>query len=177
VHATFFVVGRQVATYPDLVRAEAQAGDEVENHTWDHAHLPWLAPAIMTREITATATLVQSLTGFAPLFLRPPYGAVNARVRRIAAAERERTVLWNVDPRDWARPGVWYIERMVLANARNGAIVILHDGGGVRDETISALSTIIPTLQARGYRLVTIAQLLRGTRPREATTAPRAAPG
>jgi peptidoglycan/xylan/chitin deacetylase (PgdA/CDA1 family) len=167
IHATFFVIGRQAATYPGLVRAEARAGEEVEDHTWDHPDLRWLSTAAMTREISATATLVQHLTGVAPLFLRPPYGHVDARVRRVAAALGERVVLWNVDPRDWTRPGVGYIEQTVLAKARDGAIVELHDGGGVRDETVSALTVIIPTLQARGYRFVTLAQLLGGARPRE----------
>ncbi len=162
IHATFFVIGRQAATYPDLVRAEAAAQDEVENHTWSHANLRYLSWADAEAQIAATADEVQLLTGRAPRYLRPPYGSVNAAVRAEAQVEGERTVLWTVDPRDWARPGAWFIVNNIETNVRAGSIVILHDGGGRRDETLTALNTVIPRLLARGFRFVTLQQLLEG---------------
>lgn len=159
IRATFFVIGRQAAAFPDLVRAEAAAGHEVENHTWNHADLTRVGPDRAANEIANTAGEVLLLTGRAPRYLRPPYGHQNADVRLDAAAMGEDTILWNVDPRDWSLPGAWYIQYNVLATARDGAVVIMHDGGGRRDETVTALQTLIPRLKARGFQFVTVQQL------------------
>jgi peptidoglycan/xylan/chitin deacetylase (PgdA/CDA1 family) len=160
IHATFFVIGRQAAAFPELLRAEAADGNEVENHTWNHANLRLRSFYDATAEIAGTADEVLLVTGRAPRYLRPPYGSVNAYVRQEAASLGEQVVLWNVDPRDWARPGVLAIESNVLQNVRNRSIILMHDGGGRRDETLLALRTVIPTLKARGYRFVTVQQLL-----------------
>jgi peptidoglycan/xylan/chitin deacetylase (PgdA/CDA1 family) len=95
---------------------------------------------------------------------RPPYGAYDASVVATARALGLATVLWDVDPRDWAHPGVRAIVRTVLAEVTPGSIIISHDGGGPRGETLAAYPTIIGDLRARGYRIVTIPELL-GFRP------------
>ncbi|TMK24669.1 MAG: hypothetical protein E6G62_07565 [Actinobacteria bacterium] len=95
---------------------------------------------------------------------RPPYGAYDASVVRVARSLGMATVLWNDDPRDWALPGTSAIVRQVLAQVHPGSIIISHDGGGPRGETLAAYPPIIATLRARGYRIVTIPELL-GFRP------------
>ncbi len=165
IHATFFVVGRQVATFPDLVRAEAAGGNEVENHTWSHADLTRRSPYEASAEIGGTSDEVLELTGRAPRYLRPPYGSVNSVVRAEAAAEGEQIVLWNVDPRDWAQPGIRAIEYTILTTVHDRAIIICHDGGGRRDQTLTALAEVIPALKARGYRFVTVQQLMQSPPP------------
>lgn len=173
IHATFFVVGRQATAFPELVRAEAATGNEVENHTWSHANLRFRSFYDASAEIAGTADEVLLLTGRAPRYLRPPYGSVNDWVRKEAASQDEQIVLWTVDPRDWARPGVRAIDASVLSTVRNRSIILMHDGGGRRDQTLLALRTVIPTLERRGYHFVTMEQLLnapartgRGMAPR-----------
>ena len=160
IHATFFVIGRQAAAFPLLVAKTAADGNEVENHTWNHADLNRLSTDAATVEIADTAAEVLLLTGRAPRYMRPPYGSTGYAVRADAAVMGEDAVLWNVDPRDWALPSVWAIQDNVLANAKDRSIVIMHDGGGPRDETVAALQIVIPKLRARGFRFVTVQDLL-----------------
>ena len=160
IHATFFVMGRNAAAHPELVRQEAAAGHEVENHTWNHPYLARLGTDLALQEIAGTAAEVLFLTGRAPRYLRPPYGSVDQAIRLQAASVGEETLLWNVDPRDWALPGTWAIEQNVLAHIQDRAIVLMHDGGGDRSETVAALDALIPRLQALGYRFVTVQQMM-----------------
>lgn len=159
-HATFFVVGLHVLSFRDAVRAEVAAGDTVGNHTYTHADLEWLPNEIVTQQLVATQAAVHESTGLLPHWFRPPYGAVDARVETLAAAQGLRTVMWSVDPRDWSRPGTDAIVARILADVRPGSIVILHDGGGYRDETVAALPIILSSLKARGYSFVTLDDLL-----------------
>jgi peptidoglycan/xylan/chitin deacetylase (PgdA/CDA1 family) len=161
VHATFFEIGRQVAPLAATARAVIRDGDVIGDHTWSH---PVLTAANTAAEIDPTQTAIRTATGFTPCLLRPPYGTAPQAVVDIARAHGLLTIQWDVDPSDWSRPGASVIAQRVLAAVHPGAIVIMHDGGGDRSETVSALHTIVPTLIARGYRLVTVPQLL-GLRP------------
>jgi peptidoglycan/xylan/chitin deacetylase (PgdA/CDA1 family) len=98
--------------------------------------------------------------GFTPCLFRAPGGDVSSALIGEARSMGFTTIQWDIDPRDWARPGVGEIEGNVLANAHPGAIVIMHDGGGDRSQTLAALPDIIDTLRARGYTFVTVTQLL-----------------
>src|SRR5207244_10187078 len=102
-----------------------------------------------------TIAAIRSLTGYTPCVFRPPYGSYDQSVVRAAAALGLATVLWNVDPADWALPGTAAIERRVLEQVQPGSIIISHDGGGPRSETLAAYPGIIPALRKRGYRIVT----------------------
>jgi peptidoglycan/xylan/chitin deacetylase (PgdA/CDA1 family) len=110
--------------------------------------------------MSATNSRIRSATGFEPCLFRPPGGAYDSRVVSDAKALGMTTVLWNVDPRDWSRPGSGAIYSRVVSAARPGAIVVMHDGGGDRSQTVAALPRIIRTLKGRGYRLVTVSKLL-----------------
>jgi peptidoglycan-N-acetylglucosamine deacetylase len=111
-------------------------------------------------EISSTASAIRGLTGFSPCLFRAPGGAVSSSLIGLARSMGFITIEWDVDPRDWSRPGTGAIYSNVVGNAHSGSIVLQHDGGGDRSETLAALPNEIDTLRARGYSFVTIPQLL-----------------
>jgi peptidoglycan/xylan/chitin deacetylase (PgdA/CDA1 family) len=161
--ATFFMIGRQVgARYRATLLRELRDGDALGDHSFTHPYLT--QSARMHAELAHTIGAIRSASGYTPCVFRPPYGAYDPAVVRTARSLGLATVLWNVDPRDWALPGVRAIEQQVLAQVRPGSIIISHDGGGPRGETLAAYPSIIASLRARGYRILTIPELL-GFRP------------
>ena len=124
------------------------------NHTWTHAGLALLPAREWPAEVDRTSSLLRGVTGHAVRCLRPPYGlsdaAVDARLRVRGLAELD----WDVDPSDYLRPGAAAIARRVLAALHPGAIVILHDGGGNRSQTVAALPAIIRGIRAARYQIV-----------------------
>ena len=161
IKATFFCVGRLVQRYPQLVWQEYRAGHVVGNHSWSHPHLGSLTPSALAFQFDRTSAVIQQVIGVQPTFFRPPYGDFTSAVLGRAYMLGLTTVMWNVMPADWLLPGTAAIVDRVLAYAGNGAIILLHDGGGNRSETVAALPLIIEGLQQRGFRLVTIQQLLQ----------------
>jgi peptidoglycan/xylan/chitin deacetylase (PgdA/CDA1 family) len=161
VPATFFLIGNQAATYPSLVHSEAAAGMLVEDHSWSHPDLTTLSAAGVMAQLGDTAQAIDKTLGSAEVTLfRPPYGNVDPSVLAVAAQLHLMAVKWDVDPSDWARPGVSAIVNRVLAQTHNGAIILMHDGGGNRSETVAALPQIFMALRQRGYRFVTVPQLM-----------------
>ncbi|HWE33038.1 MAG TPA: polysaccharide deacetylase family protein [Solirubrobacteraceae bacterium] len=164
VPATFFEIGNQLSEYDPTGSVERKMladGDMIGNHTWTHPNMNALSPSAQTSELTMTTDAIRRATGgFSPCLWRSPYGLANPSLIALARSLGMITVMWNIDPRDWALPGVGAIEGNVLTNARNGGIVEMHFGGGPRYETIDSLPTIINTLRARGYRFVNLAQML-----------------
>ncbi|WP_433018647.1 polysaccharide deacetylase family protein [Kribbella sp. CA-294648] len=140
--ATFFVLGREAAKYPDLIATLLSQGHTLGNHTWDHPQLTKLPPERMRQEI---------LSGVKSKCFRPPYRDTNAAVAAVAAANHQREVLWDVDTKDWDKPGAAKIERQILRGVFPGAVVLLHDGGGDRTQTVTALDRALTQLTARGY--------------------------
>jgi peptidoglycan/xylan/chitin deacetylase (PgdA/CDA1 family) len=159
VHATFFLVGLHIKPYAAFVRAEVAAGNQLGNHTYTHADLPLFPTSYVISQLTQTQAAAQEAAGVTPHWFRPPYGAVDARIVRIAASLGLRTILWSVDPADWARPGVSVIVARVLEHVQPGSVILLHDGGGDRGETVMALRTILEVLMRRGYHFDTLDQL------------------
>lgn len=102
-------------------------------------------------QITNTDKYIKTQTGYTPRCLRPPYGAVNSQVYSRAKSLNKTIGLWTIDPRDWSRPGASVIASRVLNNVRSGSVILLHDGGGNRSQTVAALPTILKTLKSRGY--------------------------
>ncbi|MGI8903169.1 MAG: polysaccharide deacetylase family protein [Solirubrobacteraceae bacterium] len=160
VHATFFQIGNQVATYGRAVDRRMLAdGDVIGDHTFDHANVS-AAGSFAAGEISRTAAAIRQLTGFTPCLFRAPYGAVSSALIGEARSMGFATIQWDVDPSDYSRPGTGTIYQRVVSGARNGSIVIQHDGGGDRSQTLAALPGEIATLRRRGYRFVTVPELL-----------------
>ncbi len=157
--ATFFMIGEQVnAAYRKTLLRELRNGDVLGDHTFTHPDL--LVSGGVRSQLQSTIAAIRSLTGYTPCVFRPPYGDYDQSVVQTARALGLATVLWNVDPADYTLPGVGAIEQRVLAQVQPGSIIISHDGGGPRGQTLAAYPTIIAALRARGYRIVTIPQLL-----------------
>lgn len=160
IKATFFCVGRLVAAYPDLVQQEYADGNVIGNHTWSHPNLPLLSSSDIVNQMGSTSDIISQTIAIRPVFFRPPYGALSAQVLTQANLLSFTTVVWNDDPQDWLRPGTNVIVARVLHVAGDGTIVILHDGGGDRSQTVAALPIIIESLQRRGYQFVTLQQMV-----------------
>ena len=165
VKATFFVIGSEAAAHPTLVQEEHQQGIVIGNHTWSHPDLVNLTPAQIRSELQSASNEIQADTYVQPTIFRPPGGNFNSTVQSIAASLGLSTILWNVDPRDWSRPGTSAIIQNVLTYTHNGSIILMHDGGGDRSETVAALPTIITTLMQRGFQFVTIPHMIENLPP------------
>lgn len=171
--ATFFVIGEWAHRYPRLVRTEARAGFEIGDHTETHAFMSLLPSPEQRAQILNAAEAIQHAGAPFPRLWRPPYGAFDTATLTVLRTLRMLMVLWTVDTRDYARPGVARIVYTALSGARPGVIILMHDGGGDRAETVAALPRIIAALRRRGYRLVTISQLLADDPPPRAQPAPQ----
>ena len=158
--ATFFPVGYSLPRYPSSLAAEAHGGDVVGDHTVNHAVLARLSFRDQLHEVRGEATRLRRRGMPAARLLRPPYGSYDRRTLAIARRLRMAVVMWSVDSEDYTRPGRARIVRNVLAGAKPGAIVLMHDGGGPREQTVAALPGIIRRLRRRGFRLVTVPELL-----------------
>jgi peptidoglycan/xylan/chitin deacetylase (PgdA/CDA1 family) len=172
VRATFFMLGIWVQYFPDLARAVVANGHAIGDHTWNHPNLTRLSASQVIQQITNTRNIIQQVTGVVTTLVRPPYGAYTHQLLNTIFSLKCSTVLWNSDPRDWSRPGANSIINYVLNNAQNGSIILLHDGGGDRSQTIAALPTIIEQLQARGFTFVTIPQMMLHLPPTSAIQIP-----
>ena len=153
-HATFFEIGQETAGRAEIMKKILRQGNEIGNHTLHHE-----ADA-STASLRETNRLIRRATGFRPCDFRPPDGAVNSGLVSRAHALHMTTVNWDVDPRDWATPGTSAIASNVIDNAHNGSIVVMHDGGGNRSETVAALPAILGHFRARGFKFVTVAEIL-----------------
>ncbi|MBB4950888.1 peptidoglycan/xylan/chitin deacetylase (PgdA/CDA1 family) [Kitasatospora gansuensis] len=169
VRATFFCIGLNALAHPALVRRIVEEGHLLGNHTWSHAYLPDLGREGLRQQLDFTAEVLAEASGVGqPVLMRPPYGGRSPQLMERVADLGLTTVLWDVDTEDWAEPGAEVIAERVLRQVRPGSVVLMHDGGGDRSQTVAALPRIIDGLRRRGYRFVTPAELLTG-RPRTAT--------
>jgi peptidoglycan-N-acetylglucosamine deacetylase len=153
--ATFCMVGSQVRRYPDLVRQVVDAGMRLCNHTVHHdERLATRPAAVIDKDLTdASAALRDAAGDDVPIdYFRAPGGNWTKPLAKTAAGHGMRPLGWSVDPRDWSRPGVKKIVTAVERNVRPGSVVLMHDGGGRRDQTVAALRTLLPWLTGQGYR-------------------------
>lgn len=155
VPATFFVLGGAAAGNKAMVKAIKAAGHEVENHTWSHPILTEVSTERVRSEIARTNAVIGGSR-----FLRPPYGTYNVAVAAEARAMGLRIALWTVDTLDWKYPNVDSIMSYVKAQTKPGAIILMHDGGKNRSQTVAAIPVIVDWLFANGYALTTVEQLL-----------------
>jgi peptidoglycan/xylan/chitin deacetylase (PgdA/CDA1 family) len=141
-HATFFELGAMQVAHPGLREQVLAAGNTIGSHSITHPQLTAISPARRHHEI---------FDGPKSTCFRPPYGASNPKVRAEIKAAGMVQVLWDVDPRDWARPGTQAVVHNILTHAHNHNIILLHDGGGDRSQTVAALDRLLPILKAQGY--------------------------
>jgi peptidoglycan/xylan/chitin deacetylase (PgdA/CDA1 family) len=156
VKATFFMIGREVQRRPDLVREVRDAGHIIGNHSWDHAR----SPRNPGEEVFRTDAAIKNAVGVEPSLFRPPYGKITNGMAAQAMRDGQCVVIWSADSNDWKHATADSIAERILRQASPGSIALLHDGGGNRASTVAALPRIIDTLRERGYRFVTVPELL-----------------
>jgi peptidoglycan/xylan/chitin deacetylase (PgdA/CDA1 family) len=177
--ATFFVLGRKVEQYPQIINALVQDGHEIGNHTYDHPRLTTTAKTKCERELERTR-LDLDLAGCPnqPQLMRPPYSAYDKQLTSYLTHTKRELVLWSLDSGDWKGLDAVTIEHNVLDRVKNGSIIVFHDSDekdqADRRPTVEALKVILPALQARGYRLVTVSELANRLKPcKKSTPEPR----
>ncbi len=160
VHATFFMVGIRVKLSPGLARLVVADGNLVGNHTLSHRELTKNSAKEVKHQIMGGADAIFRATGVRPIWFRPPYGSINGGVWKETRQLHLRVAMWDIDTRDWSRPGVKHIVTVAEKHASKGAIILMHDGGGSdRTQTIAALPTVIRDLKKRGFVFVTLQEL------------------
>ena len=158
VKASFFLVGARVDANPELVQAQYAEGHCLGNHTYHHDRLTNIGPTEYRAEIRDCSQAIVRAIGQSPRFFRPPGGRCDAQVTRTAEQLGCKTVLWTVNPGDYRHPDSARIENDVIGGARNGAIILLHDGV---QETVDALPNIIENLRGRGFHFVTLDEMTK----------------
>ena len=158
--ATFFNLSSNETEYPDLAKAVVDSGNQLCSHTNQHLQLSTLSQEDLLREIDSAHDTIMEVTGVDTTIVRPPYGDFNQNSWLMSQGAMSASILWNQDTRDWEVPGVDAIVNNALNSIQPGSIILMHDGGGNRDQDVEALPRIIEQLQANGYRLVTISELL-----------------
>lgn len=161
VKATFFDVGQQSIAFPDAERRMVAEGHQVASHSNTHPNMPDLDDAALRKDITDGFANIKNASSVDTKVLRSPYGAFGVKQWAVTGDLISMNVLWDIDTEDWKMPGENAIHDAVMSGAHNGAIVLMHDGGGDRTQTVAALPRIIDDLKAQGYEFVTVDQLLQ----------------
>lgn len=169
VKATFYVVGRQVAAYPDVLKQVAAAGHEIGNHSWSHPILSKIKLAEAERQIEDTSAAIEKVTGEKPKTMRPPYGAMSPGLRKhIEDKYGLSLIYWSVDPLDWKHKDAKRVHDVIVANTQPGGIVLAHD---IHPTTVAAMPSVIDDLKAKGFKFVTVSELIAMHRPELAKVA------
>lgn len=155
--ATFFLIGWRARDYPELVKKISLAGHEIGVHTYSHSDLSRLEPKRQQKEIVNTLRILKKYSQQPVLWIRPPYGKYNVHTLKICKKINRGIAFWTIDSNDYKKPGIKKIWKKVLAEARNGSIILMHE---TSTQTLAALPKIIGTLKKQGYELVTFSQLV-----------------
>jgi polysaccharide deacetylase family sporulation protein PdaB len=166
VQATFFLVGANAAKNPQLVKRIVEEGHQIGNHTYTHVDLLKMDRSEAIAEIDKTNAVLQAETGVMPHLVRPPHGFRDPSIMDVMASRGLNVVEWSVMSKDWTNPGVEKIVERTVDKVQNGSVILLHDGDGIackadRSQTVAATRKIIDKLQARGYRFVTVDEILQ----------------
>ena len=168
IKATFFMIGQNAERNPAIVKRILAEGHEIGNHSWTHPQLSKLSDDRVTEEINKTQNAIKDASGYTPVLLRPPYGAITARQKEwIEKQFGLSVIIWSVDPFDWKRPGASVIEQRILSGARPGAIVLSHD---IHKQTVDAMPATLDALAAKGFKFVTVSQLIAMNKPKSSPT-------
>jgi peptidoglycan/xylan/chitin deacetylase (PgdA/CDA1 family) len=156
-HATFFMIGRKAAEYKSLAAEVAAAGHELANHTWSHPRLDRLSDAGVHAELQKCQDILAEISGKAPVWFRPPYGAFRKKQGCIPKSKDLGVTYWSVDPRDWARPGAARVIHTIDREVFPGAIILLHD---LHPQTAQATPDVLDCLRGAAYNFATISGFL-----------------
>ena len=171
IKATFFVIGENVAEHPEIVSRAAREGHEIGNHSWSHPNLGKMSDESVRRQLRQTDDAIKSATGNRPTLMRPPYGSITAREKRWIHDEfGYDIILWDVDPYDWKRPGPAVVRARILKETRPGSIVLSHD---IHPGTIEAMPSTFDELEAKGFKFVTVSELIRMAAARPSHPSPQ----
>lgn len=159
---TFFVIGMNAESYPELVRREYDEGHEIGNHTYSHPDMNKISVAKALEEINKTQDIISDITGSAPQLFRAPGGIFSDELIGKIEEIDCKPILWSwrQDTRDWSRPTVKYVVSTVIDNLQNGDIILFHDYNQKGSPTPDALRIILPKLKEMGYETVTVSELI-----------------
>jgi len=168
VKATFFMLGEHVKRYSDVARRVAREGHEIGNHTYDHHVLIYYTSEELAKEILDAEKIIKDATGIKTKYFRPPKAWLTGKEKKQIKEMGYEVVLWSLNSKDWVTFDDRYIIKFILRHVRPGDIILFHDSGGVfkleggnREETVRAVARLIEKLKERGYRFVTISELLK----------------
>lgn len=159
IKATFFVIGQNVKHYPDLIKRIVAEGHTIGNHTWHHWY-HFMNPQVAAYEINNTTELIYEITGVKTNLFRPPGGMMHNGLVSYARNNKYAVIMWSSDSIDYSLPGTPKLINNVFRQAKPGGIVLMHDGGGNRSQTVQALPEIISRFRKQGYSFVTVPELL-----------------
>ncbi len=165
VPATFFVIGQEIHDFSSSTEREIRDGFTIGDHTENHPMLAHLSAHDQKEQLFEQAARIELLGGRRPRLFRPPYGSFNTTTFHVLHQMKMLMVLWSVDTGDYEQPGVETIVKRALEGAKPGAIILMHDAGGNREETVAALPQVIHALRARGFHLVAVPRLLADDPP------------
>jgi peptidoglycan/xylan/chitin deacetylase (PgdA/CDA1 family) len=172
IKATFFVIGQNVAEHPAVLARAAREGHEIGNHSWSHPNFGKMSDEAVRRDLRRTEDAIKSAAGIRPTLMRPPYGSITAREKRWIHDEfGYQIILWDVDPLDWKRPGPAVVCNRILKETRPGSIVLSHD---IHPGTIAAMPATLTQLEAKGFKFVTVSELIGMATPEPPKTTPAA---
>ncbi len=158
VKATFYVVGNMVEYNPQILKRMIAEGHEIGNHTVTHGNLARMSDASLRKELQDAHDMIVDATGVAPKSMRPPGGAITNDQKKLMLKEfGYPTILWSVDPEDWKRPGASVVTSRLVNGARPGGILLVHD---LHAPTVDAMPSTLDQLLAKGYRFVTVTELI-----------------
>lgn len=166
VQATFFVLGKYVQNYPDIIKQIYNAGHELGNHTWTHNYMIFKSTNTVRKEIESTDKAIKDLGYTGVIYFRAPHGAKLISLPMVLSQQNRPHILFNVIGWDWTRPGVEKIVNNVMKSVKPGSIILLHDGDGAKDkadrsQTVKATDIIIQKLKEQNYKIVTVTELLK----------------
>ena len=168
IKVTFFVIGENVAEHPEVVARAAREGHEIGNHSWSHPNFAKMSDDGVRSQLRRTDDAIKNATGERPTLMRPPYGSITAREKHWIHDEfGYRVILWDVDPYDWKRPGPAVVRNRILKETQPGSIVLSHD---IHPGTIEAMPSTLDALAAKGFKFVTVSELIRMATPKPAHT-------
>ncbi len=157
-HVTFFVLGENAKPHPEILKRALAEGHEIGNHSWDHPQLNKLSDEAVRSQLDRTKEAITAAIGQPVTLMRPPYGALTKEQRHwIHEDLGYKIILWDVDPLDWKRPGPSVVEERILKDTRNGSIILSHD---IHPGTVEAMPDTFDKLLAKGFKFVTVSELL-----------------